>query len=58
MVENGSLVVLPLTNVAEPRQGKFYLEARKRYLGIAESEIVGYMQGMTIVVVSMMACSR
>ena len=58
MVENGSLVVLPLTNVAELRQGKFYLEARKRYLGIAESEIVGYMQGMTIVVVSMMACSR
>jgi hypothetical protein len=27
-------------------------------LGIAESEIVGYMRGMTIVVVSMMACSR
>jgi hypothetical protein len=58
MIENGSLVVLPLTNVAELRRGKFYLKARKRYLEIAESEIVGYMQGMTIVVVSMMACSR
>jgi hypothetical protein len=58
MVENGSLVVLPLTNVADLRQEKFYLMARKRYLGIAESEIVGCMQGMTIVVVLMTACSR
>jgi hypothetical protein len=58
MVENGSLVVLPLTNVAELRQGKFYLKARKRYLGIAEWEIVGCMRGMMIAVVSMMACSK
>jgi hypothetical protein len=58
MVESGSLVVLPLTNVAELRREKFYLKARKRYLEIAEWETVGYMRGKMIVVVLRMACSR
>jgi hypothetical protein len=58
MVESGSLVVLPWTNVAELRQEKFYLKARKRYLEIAEWETVGYMRGKMIVVVLRMACSR
>jgi hypothetical protein len=58
MVESGSLVVLPLTNVAELRREKFYLKARKRYLEIAEWETVGYMRGKMIAVVLRMACSR
>jgi hypothetical protein len=53
MVENGSLVVLPLTNVAELRQGKFSVKGRRGCPGLA-----GCMRGMMIVVASMMACSR
>jgi hypothetical protein len=58
MDENDSLAVLPLMNVAELKQGRFYLRARTRYLEIAEGETVGYMLGMMIVVVLMMVCSR
>jgi hypothetical protein len=58
MVESGSLVVLPLTNAAGLRQGKFYLKAQKMYSEIAEWETVGYMRGTRIVAASMMACSK
>jgi hypothetical protein len=58
MVESGSLVVLPSSNVAELRQEKFYLKARKRCLEIAGSGTGGYKRGMRIAVVSKRACSR
>ena len=44
--------------MAELTQEKSYLKARKRCWEIAAWVTVGYMQGMRIVVVSRMACSR
>jgi hypothetical protein len=58
MVESGSLVGLPLTNVVELRQEKFYLKAQKRYLEIAGWETAAYMQGTRTVGVSRMAYSK
>jgi len=58
MVESGSLGEPPLTNVAELRQEKSYLKARKRCWEIAGWVTVGYMQGTRIAVVLKMVCSR
>jgi hypothetical protein len=58
MVESGSLGEPPSTNVAGMRQEKSYLKERMRCLEIAGWVTVGYMQGMRIVVVLKMACSR
>ncbi len=51
-------MVLPSSNVAELRQEKFYLKARKRCLEIAGLGTGGYKRGMRIAVVSKRACSR
>jgi len=51
-------VGLPLTNVVELRQEKFYLKAQKRYLEIAGWETAAYMQGTRTVGVSRMAYSK